>query len=157
MGEIYYPIHLTNEELMLIMNDFISNLNKSHNCIVSVRKDGGGKGVEFQVNFYPEHKMQVNKKSWYNFTISANWALENIFQHWVKENNVTQKLTQNICKRMTDAKISTIYNIVEENEKLKNVPELNPIFKNDGWKVLVERKYPVLTSIVYNRLYYVFV
>ena len=146
-GEIYYPIHLTNEELILIMNEFLSNFNDSHNCTVKFRKDCGGKGVEFQVNFYPEYKLQANKRKRYNFTISANWELENIFVHWVEENNVTRKLTWNMCKRMTNVKIYTLYNIVEENGSHKNIPELNPVFKDDGWKVLFERKYPVLTVV----------
>jgi hypothetical protein len=145
--ESYYPIHLTNEELILIMDEFISNFSDGRNCSVSVRKDGGGKGIDFQVNFFSEHKSQTIRKKRYNFAINAHWKLENTFEHWIEDSHGGYKKSQELCKRLNDLKIFTINNVIEENTNQNNIPELNPIFKDDTWKVLFERKYPILKVV----------
>jgi hypothetical protein len=137
----FYPIHLTNEELIMIMDDFLSYVNDNSNCQVKVRKDSGGKGLDFQINYYKEYKSQTIKNVRYTFSINANWKLDNAYKHWVSDKDGGK---QDLFKRLNELKIYIIDNIIDENIKFNNTPELNSNFKDDGWKVLFERKYPIL-------------
>jgi hypothetical protein len=142
--EIYYPTHLSNEELLLIMEEFLANFEGGNNCIVKVRKDGGGKGIEFQINIFTEYKAQNIKKKRYNFSINANWKLENAFEHWLEKSQINTSASFLSFKKIINFKILTINNILIENSNHKITPELNPIFKDDKWKIIYERKYPIL-------------
>jgi len=143
-GYRFYPIHLTNEELIMIMDDFLSYVNDGANCLVKVRKDSGGKGLDFQINYYSEYKSQTIKNVRYTFSINANWKLDNTYKHWMSDKGGEN---QDLFMKLHDLKIYTINNIIEENTKHNNNPELNPNFKDDGWKVLFEKKYPILRVV----------
>jgi hypothetical protein len=144
---VYYPTHLSNEELILILDEFLSNIPDAKNCSVKVRKDSGGKGVDFQINFYIEYKTQIIKKKRYSFSINSNWVLENVTEHWFEESHERNIQGKFLFKKLHRLKIFTIKNIIEETTKHQVIPEFNPIFKEDTWKVLFERKYPVLKRV----------
>ncbi|MDP4210450.1 MAG: hypothetical protein Q8928_16695 [Bacteroidota bacterium] len=143
-GINYYPIHLTNEELIMIMDEFLSQISDGSNCQVKVRKDSGGKGIDFQVNFYSEYKSKNIKKIRYTFSINANWKLANVNKHWISE---TSEIQKELFKGMPELKIHTINNLLQDSLKSNYSPEVNSNFKEDSWKTLFEKKYPILKLI----------
>jgi len=133
----YYPIHLTNDELVIIINDFMKNIENEYNCSVKVRKDKGGKGIDFQINFYQEFKNKVIKKKRYSFSLNPYWRLEEILEHRNNSENF-------ICERLNILDSSIVLEIANYNVSRKSTLELNSIFKDERWKVLFERKFPIL-------------
>lgn len=145
--EIYYPIHLTDSELILIMDEFISNHNMGHNCHVKVRKDSGGKGIDFQINFIPELKESGPRRKRFSFTINSNWKIENAFEHWLEDKFNNKKKYQEFCRTLDYLKIQTIQNIIEDNKKHNIKPEVNSALVDNTWKVIFERKYPNIKEV----------
>ena len=145
----YYPVHLTNEEFISIINEFSSQIIDTYSCTVKVRKDAGGKGVDFQINLYIEYKNQLIHKKRYAFNINAGWEVENMFEHFYEIANNDSDIKHNnfMCKKVDNISLPIISYIIDENVGRENLPELNPIFNDEKWVTLLEKKYPFLKML----------
>lgn len=131
-GNSFYPVHLSLDELAIILDEFISNIGDITYLKGFVRKTMS-KGVEYKVLLSNKaikdvHTIPSNKE--YSIVILPNWSIE-ILDHWLSLNMMPR------CEKIDakDLNEFVIKNILNRKDGLV-APQTNSIFKNDDWRLI---------------------
>lgn len=143
-GHKFYPTHMNNEELHLIVSEFISREKTSEITEVRIRKGHGGKGVEFEFNnFYLSEEHEEHEERRYTFSIDPNWEINDYFDHWHPGFEAYQQHPTTIvaCEKIKDLQLKSINEITDEKiKKTEDKIVRNPLFENDEWKIVFEHR-----------------
>lgn len=143
-GHKFYPTHMKNEELQLVVSEFISREKTSEITEVRIRKGHGGKGVEFEFNnFYLSEENKKHKERRYTFSIDPNWEINDYFDHWHPGFEAYQQhpTTKVACEKIKELQLKSINEIVEARiTHSEEAIERNPLFENDEWKIVIEHR-----------------
>jgi hypothetical protein len=137
----FYPIHLTSDQLCLLLDCFIDGLQKSNVLIAQVQKSQK-KGVEFKIICAKNNNLTDSKniEKEYTILINPNWSVQTL-DHW---NSVEMGSR---CQELETAS-ETMNKIICEDfiSKINKSVEVfvNPIFANDEWVVVRKIKDEVL-------------
>lgn len=143
-GHKFYPTHMNNEELQLVVSEFISREKTSEITEVRIRKGHGGKGVEFEFNnFYLSKENEKHEERRYTFSIDPNWEINDYFDHWHPGFEAYQQhpTTKVACEKIKELQLKSINEIVEARiTHSEEAIERNPLFENDEWKIVIEHR-----------------
>lgn len=150
-GNKVYPIHLDAIELERIISYTINRFHLffTENLKIRVRKDKGGKGLDFKIqSFFRGKNGRELKDRQYSFGINSNWEAVDFFDHWIPgKASLYLKNNNNVAaEEITDFKIPEIELILNERRKNEVISEVNKWFINDGWIDVYSHKRPKVIS-----------
>lgn len=131
-GNNFYPVHLSLDELAIILDEFISNIGDIKYLKGFVRKTMS-KGIEYKVllsnkTIKDVHTIPSNKE--YSIVILPNWNVE-ILDHWLSLNMMPR------CEKIDaiDLNEFIVKNILNKKDGMV-LSKANSVFKNDGWRLV---------------------
>lgn len=143
-GHKFYPIHLTDDEIHELLNEFIVRHSRSGILEVMINKTHGGKGVNFEVNYYFVDKENNKcKDRRYSFSLDPNWEINDFFDHWIPDIEEHEKSPSTIvsCEKIKEYTLESIQKIIINRlENNTNQPLIqNPIFNSKNRKLIIEQ------------------
>ena len=140
-GNNFYPVHLSLDELAIILNEFISNIGDITYLKGFVRKTMS-KGIEYKVLLSNKaikdvHTVPSNKE--YSIVILPNWSIE-ILDHWLSLNMIPR------CEKIDATNLNAfVVNEILRKRGVTQALRIDSTFKNDDWRLL--RKIQDVVSI----------
>lgn len=129
-NSLYYPIHLTSDELSLILDCVISDIQQS-NIVITFARKSQLKGVEYKIICASNSNVSnaENIKREYSILIHPNWSIQ-ILDHWSDglgsiRCQIIDKGSEDLNKIIFD----TILNKVNSQHEVAE----NSIFSKDEW------------------------
>lgn len=129
-NSLYYPIHLTSDELSLILDCVISDIQQSSVIITFARKSQL-KGVEYKIICASNSNVSnaENIKREYSILIHPNWSIQ-ILDHW--SDGLGSIRCEIIDKGSEDLNKIIFDDILNKVNSQHEVAE-NSIFSKDEW------------------------
>ncbi len=130
-GEKFLPIHMDDGEIYQVIHWLLSRMNPGNYSEVKVRKNHGGKGVEFNFDFFNiDDKGKKHKDRRYSLSIDPNWEILDYFDHWESYGGVlsSEKLKINSAQK--------IITKIKESIIQRTPPQKNKIFKEEKWTLI---------------------
>lgn len=129
-NSLYYPIHLTSDELSLILDCVISDIQQS-TVIVAFARKSQLKGVEYKIvcasNSNVLNTENINRE--YSILIHPNWSFQ-ILDHWSDgHGSIRCELINEGSEDVNKIVFNDI--LIKVNSQLE--VEENPIFLKDEW------------------------
>ena len=139
--EKFYPVHLTNEELELIIHSLlkITEAANKHRLKVLVRKDKGGKGIDIKIQSAWENPDHMGKNTQYSLGINTDWEEVDVFYHWIvspeprRIRNKKYYFPEYEVKKIPSFYIPELDAIYQCRLKTNYKPYSNNIFYKDEW------------------------
>jgi hypothetical protein len=140
-NSLYYPIHLTSEELSLILDCVISNIYQSNHIIAFARKSKL-KGVEYKIVCASNSNVSnaENIKREYSILIHPNWSIQ-ILDHW---SDGLGSIRCEIIDKGSEDLNKIIFDDILNKINIRNEVEENSIFLKDEWVCIRKIKDVVL-------------
>lgn len=152
-GAKFYPVHLTNEEIRLIITSFLhrTDLAESTHYQVFIRKDKSSKGLDLR---FQNSKGMYADNYLLSYSISPHWKLTDVFIHKIsgrangrnKIVDVFNSEGEDEILNVEESKLDAIFIARLVNPER---PYRNLIFERDDW-VCVMEKNDVLADTPYT-------
>lgn len=140
-GNNFYPVHLSLDELAIILDEFISNIGDITYLKGFVRKTMS-KGIEYKVLLSNKaikdvHTIPSNKE--YSIVILPNWSIE-ILDHWLSLNMIPR------CEKIDATNLNAfVINEILRKRDFTQALRIDSTFESDDWRLL--RKIQDVVSI----------
>lgn len=131
-GNNFYPVHLSLDELAIILDEFISNIGDITYLKGFVRKTMS-KGIEYKVLLSNKaikdvHTIPSSKE--YSIVILPNWSIE-ILDHWLSLNMIPR------CEKIDATNLNAfVVNEILRKRDVTQALRIESTFKKDDWRLL---------------------
>ncbi|WP_125077697.1 hypothetical protein [Rufibacter latericius] len=151
---LFFPVHMTDIELKLVVDEAFGDLILSNTKIakVFVRKDKGGKGIDFRLEEAYRRPHQIVKKTMYTFGLNANWKAVDFFEHQTRGTKGTSKVVggktyyypQLLAEEYIGYRSDVVDYIYEQRQRQTGKPAVNPIFCGEEWTCIYQHEHFLL-------------
>ncbi|GGK64135.1 hypothetical protein ACD591_01160 [Rufibacter glacialis] len=160
-GVHFYPVHLTNRELHLIlMEAFAETIAANHSTLkLWVRADRGNKGIDFRLEETLRKPHQVVRQRMFTFGLNANWQAVDFFEHYThgaggQTKEVAGKkyhYPRYVAQEYIGHALQEPDAIYARRQANQVKPERNPLFQTEGWSCLYEQDCHLETLEILSR------
>jgi len=145
----FYPIHMSNEELQIIIYEIMDQGDFSNSEIlkVFVRTDKGGKGIDIKIEGTRKRPNQIVKVRMFSVGLNATWKLVDFFDHYTQPASGITKVIAGkeyhypkyVAQELMGFKSDEVDIIYKQRLKHPEPPIRNALFQQDNWTCIFEQ------------------